>query len=815
MIRIEIGNLKTHIDSEVKYSISPPFFSKHTLVYFVLNILTMGIYGSHQHVLKLKSVQSLKHKQSNLQAVSEKINTFWSALESDLHQFKIYHATFSDEQLDHFRQRICELNITSFKNEAISLSTFIAHWIINCFTLGIATLYKNYLLDREAHHLAHQNTSAVDNIESTHIARNALLEKKITFLEQSQSANFENENLRQTAKGEFYQTTKEIERHNKEIAATNQTIAQLAAEHLNINQVNQQLRAEIEQLTQSKRTLDEQNFRLNEEINRLKEKKTQAEQTLEKMEVEGEKVEKLGMEIEAITDEISKYEGLMQSQKLLGEVARPIQVNIPEKFVNPAPNSFGFKEAKRAEEVVMCLFQEAFQTLSEANPFGIQFNRSSQIITNPNYIHHMKSFYRFVALLVIQNGKYFVDEAGELILKLNDRIPLRYSKPNVYTSKIGMQLFCENDSDDFFHQNLPSGIDPLAIKVIFESFTEKEKHFFIVLMMERLIPDDHQDLIDARNELQTNSTFAQKYSLASNDLIDFAYLIENRFINVLASLWEKEAGDGEAIPYQKQNPQTDARVSISFVPWLPKLEYFDHVLRGKWIETQQNQALIFQNMTKEAIYAPLKTSNRASLIEFNTQYYNSHIGLQHMSHPVLVRHGCLFTSLFSLMISDSRDLNHENVQKLKDAIVTYLNHSEVQKRYQQQIKNTHKVTITEYQTWLKTGSSGNINAMHNLDMGDIEIALVAELLGIRIGVVRQDSRTRLNEFGLIIPGDETHSPRDDTSYYGPMTKETLLLFNTTQPMTYCALWPKLKVGVMPANANEALLKLKPFWEAFS
>jgi len=45
---------------------------------------------------------------------------------------------------------------------------------------------------------------------------------------------------------------------------------------------------------------------------------------------------------------------------------------------------------------------------------------------------------------------------------------------------------------------LPLGVDPVAFKAIYESFSEKEKDHFKALMLESLMPDDNHGLIDAK-----------------------------------------------------------------------------------------------------------------------------------------------------------------------------------------------------------------------------------------------------------------------------------------------------------------------------
>jgi len=92
----------------------------------------------------------------------------------------------------------------------------------------------------------------------------------------------------------------------------------------------------------------------------------------------------------------------------------------------------------------------------------------------------------------------------------------------------------------------------------------------------------------------------------------------------------------------------------------------------------------------------------------------------------------------------------------------------------------YKQCITKYQKWLRGHEGGY--TIDNYSLGQLEIMLVAELLGIRIGVFKTGSGTKLDSNGLMIP----------TQYFGPNTKESFNMFNDLDS-TFYSLFPKLKV----------------------
>jgi hypothetical protein len=839
MNRIESADLKTY------FNFVPPrrepidrLLSIQSLVFFALNLLTLGIYGAHQLLLRQKSIHVLEHKRANLFTVTKNIDKFWSNLEKDLHRIITLNESYTAEQLEALKNRVCPIHVTRIKNKEDLLPHFTIQLILNCLTMGIFSFYKNQQLDREIEVLAVENANEIQNIQLDCMIRYSLLEKKITFLNQTLLTENEHHRLLGTDKGKLFLMMRELVRHTTEINQINHSISGMMEENNKTAALNDLQSLVFVKSEELKLRLNDNLQKMVQEVKKLKRTHYQSQKDVESGDAAGKKVNQLERDIEVLTREISKYDQLMNQQKKLGEIKRPFQIRVPDDYKNPEADNYAFRDFNNVEVILEELFINSFDELSHREERGVIFNRSSNI-SQTCFEDNRKAFYLFLAYRLIQYSEYFRDDSGELYLKLNDRIDLKYSKPTHFLrnkTEFGQnhsanvaEIFFQNYTDDFCpktlpfaSKDLPLGIDPVAIKAIIGSFSKEQLSFFELLMLENLIPDDDAELINAKNEQLGNPKFAESSQWALNLLCDFAFLIEKKYAPLFAPLWIKEANDDSVNPYQKKSVQQIKNEKINVVPWKPKFVYFDPSLAEKIFQTHKNQSLIFQQLTKQAVEFPLKASQGALLKSqygipgLSQQYYNSHIGLNHPSHPLLVKHGCLFISLLSLMITDRHDLNDVNVQNLKYALVNYLNDPEIRNRYRSQIQATHKVSVNQYQRWLLKGSlEQQFNSIHNLEMGDLEIQLVAELLGIRIGVIRKGTPTRLNEWGLMVPGDETHFVSDDTSYYGPMTKEALYLYHDTEPMTYCALWPKLKDGVMSVEANQAHLLLKQLWGSFS
>jgi len=632
----------------------------------------------------------------------------------------------------------------------------------------------------------------------------------------------ENEAKLATNIGQIYLAGKENNELVKCIDTLNTFIGYLDKEKMKIDAIIKEELQSVETLNVQKTRVKKRILTLKEESTKLslQEKKVSAQ--LNTAQAGAKKAQLLAEEISSLKNELAKYEQMQKTQSQLGEITRKyVKQKSDDEVASSAGKEFISLVANKqyASEIVEASFDYCFDFLTNDIKSGIVLNKSSHITTGCEYEGNIQAVYRALALHLIRLGN-LVKKDDDYILKLNKYVSLGYSKPHsVMTKKIEFGKnepieafevsFAHIDGFTILERSLPLGIDPVSIKWIISHFTKEEEAILYSLLMEPLIKDDHPNLIQALEYMKGKTEHVQKIRLALGLLLDLSFAIEKKFFNVLVPHWQIKANDDSVFPLKKEHPPITGKEKIANTPWKVKTEYLSPELakaigNSKWRQTQ-----IFQNLTKESVKFPVNKAYSAKRFS-----KDGHLGINHQYyefHKVLEPHGCLFTSLLALVVSDKSAINVKNVQSLKNSLVNYLNNPIINKRYQAQIESTHHLSVKQYQRWLSKGYTDTPDgpkSIHNLDMGDLEIKLVAEILNVCFGVFRQGASTKLNEFGLMVPGDQT-------SYFGPQTEEVLLLFNDDKPWTYCALWPKLNDGIMPSEVNQAHLHLKNYWESFS
>ncbi len=140
--------------------------SSKTVVFFVLNLFTLGFYGAAETVIKQHRIKKLEADGQELQQKVHQLSNSWSELEVHLFklidQFKDLNRE-NDQEFQKLNSKITnlsnenrawkQLNIQSdidFKNGltefALNTIAFIGHLIANILTIGLYGVYQNYQL---------------------------------------------------------------------------------------------------------------------------------------------------------------------------------------------------------------------------------------------------------------------------------------------------------------------------------------------------------------------------------------------------------------------------------------------------------------------------------------------------------------------------------------------------------------------------------------------------------------------------------------------------------------------------------------------
>lgn len=302
-----------------------------------------------------------------------------------------------------------------------------------------------------------------------------------------------------------------------------------------------------------------------------------------------------------------------------------------------------------------------------------------------------------------------------------------------------------------------------------------------------------------------------------------------------------------------------APVAIPIVPWKineeafkgekiidkqfnPSGKAFDITYKLEDLQTSYQE--VFRNLNRELLECPFikPSEDRFNLLESHPKQkltykhvpknVNEAIALFkqqfHISHEIIPGHECLLSNLAALLCWDFKLFNKvpvslENrsieieklkkdlVQKLRNAMANFLNVPKNAAKYESYIANMHQVkvdgkaelvpmSVADYQHWLRMGNKkvGNkdIRIDYKEKVGQLEIELVAHVLGIQIVVFQSGERIDLDSNGLMIPASKDY-------FLGPNTKEKFYLFNSDK-LSYFGLFPRLKTSHLDLKIQEKI-----------
>jgi hypothetical protein len=390
------------------------------------------------------------------------------------------------------------------------------------------------------------------------------------------------------------------------------------------------------------------------------------------------------------------------------------------------------------------------------------------------------------------------------------------------------------------------GVDAVSAKWILAQLSEEEKGHLFNLLMASVIEDSHPALIKTRTYMEDKENPRVQLIRTAQELIeDISGGFRDKFPGLLSDLWDKSAnGDQEPfIKLQEVRPAPELILDTSLkqpkadkiVDWELDPDVLGDKRRGEAEPRQpefyqliksahDNYKAVFRNMSKALVVDPQSSNEKIKRLEWDMvmkQYHVTHqmLGLRKdRSGMPFGGQRCLFSNLLAIIVTDNCDLTEENVLKLRKAMARYLdklqdakirwngikgkaNEADEENRklkeladlaiaFEHAIKKNYQCELPAYQNWLRNETRGAAP----IDIGDLtplEIQLGAYTLGIKIGLLPVsvkinkeaiDYPVAVNEHGLIVPMNE---------YYGPNTKEYLLM--ATNHGSYFGLFPILNL----------------------
>lgn len=507
---------------------------------------------------------------------------------------------------------------------------------------------------------------------------------------------------------------------------------------------------------------------------------------------------------------------------------------------------------KTAFELVSTALETAFDDLlkmaGQENP-KINWNTSTSLWydTEAKYTENKNALYRHMVWEFISHGSLIQVDQESYVLRLNNEgvtmassLPVRCQSIREITAEDGsiqrvpevhvLPTVIDEFTPAIGDMLLRFGIDPVSAKRIFNQLSDEEKGHLQNLLLDPLIANEHADLLNTRLFMRNGSPERVKLVRDAYELIcDIGVAIEKKFDKKgLGQLLGGLADDYDLEPFHKEEVQAPvvtqtAPVVAPIVEWTPDTESLK-VKTKSGASTQTDFATAIENSV--ALYKKIYAGMSAKVIDnpdnilYSPYVQDKNVGNITVKgitnqftykHPMYGGHGCLMSAITSVLMTDASKANSTSVQHLKNAMAAYLSVKENAKLFASKIAGNHygsnrphklermtdeqyekaiekwlEQSVESYQSWLKYGGS-----IYNGDLGDVEIEIIACMIGVRIAVFYDGQATKLNEYGLTIPADERF-------YYGPNTKETLYLYNSSQS-TYAGLWPKMKVNAFETD----------------
>ncbi len=509
-----------------------------------------------------------------------------------------------------------------------------------------------------------------------------------------------------------------------------------------------------------------------------------------------------------------------------------------------------------ATDIVIASFKNASRALFEDNDL-VKLNKSNLTLKTSG----ISAIYRVMAYDIVRGGKIISNGCPALgyHLAINDKVKMHpsYSEKVMKYKSIGdtfqpMVEFRYTSRDDFTpdedNLQIEEGVDPVAIKWILNQLTLEEiNEVLLIHLAGHVIENHHPRYIEMRKFMKNETNPRVKLVETASILIqNLARAIQKKFERTaLESLLQETFNDDEIEPFKKieafdVKEPVELEEEKKFVDWKLDLDVLEDKRSGTSYqkefaelieEMQRKTKKISFYIGEDFLAAPKVPGTKYAKLEWpqlQEQYFHCHemIGNEVKSYGdgygrLEKGERCLFSNLLAVLVTKKSDLTTNNVNKLRNAMASYLAkiegaasswkwHHERRKAAQflsegaKQIKemadlyetfklsilNTHGCTVENYINWLRKDPISKLKI--DLDsLTPLEIQLAAYTIGVRIALLPVNTHggaCKVDKLGRIVP---------QADFYGPHTEE-MLMMGVWDPLdgkagSYYGLFPKLNL----------------------
>ncbi len=856
-----------------------PIFTLDSLAFLLLNVLSVGIYGTVQITLNARSISRLDLSEENLKKTAAALLMKYNALEQAISGLRASVMRGDEINAD---------NICRLMSKAVSLPTkydgillaqdqviqavalsaiqMIGDLLLNLTTLGLYGVYQNHLQLSKIANAEAKNNYIGEKIRQKIGSFSVRLQNEIQEIRSTDLLNQEEKRALATEAGQAYKALKnaeaDMEGVRREILALNnqllalqtnqatlqQGTAQLLQKYANLEAQRIELETALQNLKNSHQVLPQA------EIDELKRIGRQAEAQKEDLKSALDQKNNHEMQLLGLNQALSAAE---KEQLNLGPIppqyikqANDLEVDgasgLEDHDMNLSNYARCYNDKKTALEVVKAGLDSTIARLlalgEEIDP-KIHFNKSAMIYSDDKYEPNRNAVYRYLAHEFIANGKLFQDGCSGFSLKLNkDGVYMGSSQPervqcyeiDAFTGERRPEVrilptHIDEFSPSIGDRDLLFGIDPASAKWIFARLNEDEKDHLYHLLMDPLIANEDAGLIAAKNFMKGKSERVKLVDTAYRLICNIATALDKKFgkTSAASEAWgELDEWDDTVLPFEKPEIGIESIVDPSsvvrpVVEWKPDYVSIKGSFRssfGTAIENSVNRyKKIYAGITAEAI----NNSNRILYPAVLGDRMFGKIQVKGLAeqfehkHKMFGPHGCLISNITAVLMTDYMQAGESSAKNLKEAMADFLGKASylaefenkirlehkgmtVAQYFENKIQSTHKTSVLQYRKWLKGENGASIS---NSDLGDVEIEIIAQMMGVKFAVFYEGMTTKLNEYNLTIP---------EIICYGPNTKEMFFLYNN-KGSTYYSLWPKLNPAAFAdAEAGHACIDINNY-----
>ena len=457
------------------------------------------------------------------------------------------------------------------------------------------------------------------------------------------------------------------------------------------------------------------------------------------------------------------------------------------------------------------------------------------------------TIYRFLALELLKGGKVVADCQGYEFHLNNKGVKLLPTQPekvlqikNVEGRQQPFVVTHFQRRDDFTpseeilsHTAAAYGMDPIAAKCLLVKLSHEEHHHLFNLLMDPVIEDNHPDYQRTLEYMRKLPKEHAERILTLHTLIcDMGTVLQAKFDKKIGDpFWQNylDLEDFELKPFVKDKKEEwEIRIKEQgnrdkpIVEW--KLNEDLLALRKRGGSGQQEDFLRLIISAKEK-YQRYFTHLKRDLLELPMgkdlvveRVTNDYIKQQYRrTHPDISGAGCLYSGLMAILIKDSTQLKPDNVRKLKRAMAAYLDDPKHAEMFQGALRNDHKISVADYQRWLRDEKCCYL--IDNYKLTPLQIEIAAYTLGVRIALFTLPNNRKhdygqtvgkVDEYGRLVPTGDVLG-----NYFGPNTREVFFMTGE-DGFTYHGIFPKQKLTGAAAKALdpldlEAMKEIEKYW----